>query len=713
MLPLAKEWKDYERVIQALNKHLQMLAALGRHQESRRYGYILQTVNMAWQKAQMAKPAAAASGDHHRNSSSSGALSAGGGAAAVAAAAAGGATAAGDGEGSLPEWHWSTYPRDAALRQMIDKAASSERHGRFETAMSMYRDAVSKAQQRVQSPRGGGRIAPLALDLAGCKLHLAVCLAARGFPEQAVSEAGEPAVQAFKQHSGPQSLPFASAAHQVAVLSKNNWESKDLRALLLDTAYGIQEAQLGPTHEATLETLREKADATITSGDMAAGAQLYHKLAVRMSEGTDLAAKPPPSASAAAAAAAAAAILELNTKACEVWFLLATYVSGMEGRGDEAIRICKALIPHKRRQHVRRLREAAADPKNEYYKDAVSELRRLGFSRAVVSSRPSSTASSTASATSRHGASSATTSVIDLEPDGLADPDDPRVDVVTHSSELNLWSTVLAKKGKLRDAVLLQWRMAETFRSNKEMAKTETQLPTGKFNLLDAYERCLILDLSAPGAAKVAAEMIAERDGGTAAGGAAMATPAPPTLTPAATPAYAGPSYMELVQQMTAKWGALDFAAAEPICRQIVECQAAGNGATSKEVVDAREQLARLLRSAGRNEEAVKEMRETLALHEKLLHGKDPTMSRTLQALADMVSESDRAEAEKLHRRAVDLLTKVYGPDHFEVGAAMMQLAGFIMNDYTRMEEGQEILQRGLAIHQKFQEQQTAMTKAF
>ncbi|GLI71003.1 hypothetical protein VaNZ11_016119 [Volvox africanus] len=716
MLPKAKEWKDYERVIQALNKHMQMLVALGRHQESRRYGYILQTVNTAWQKAQAGKPAATATGDSP--ASSPGAPSAGAGAATAvgdsARAVAGGA-AANVGEGNLPEWHWSKYPRDAALRQVVNKAASAERHGRFETAMSMYRDAVSKAQQRLQSPRGGGPLAPLALDLAGCQLHLAVCLAAQGFPDQAVSEAGEAAVQAFKQHSGPRSLPFASAAHHVAVLSKNNWESKDLRALLLDAAYGIREAQLGPTHEATLETLREKADATVMGGDMAAGVQLYHKLAVRMSEGTDLAAKPPSSTSAAAAADAAAAILEISAKACEVWFLLATYISGMEGRSDEAIRICKALIPHKRRQHVRQLRDVVTDPNHKYFKDAVSELRRLGFSRAVVSSRPSSTASSVASSTSRRGVSGAI-DVIDLEPDGLADPDDPRVDVLTHSSELNLWSTVLAKKGKLRDAVLLQWRMAEAFRNNEEMAKTETQLPTGKFTLLEAYERCLILDLSAPGVAKLAAEMLAERDGGPAGG---AVTPLPTTLAPAAAPAaaaapvYSGPSYMELIQQMTAKWSALDFKAAESICRQIVECQAAGHGPVSKEVVDARQQLAQLLNSAGRIEEALKEMRETLALHEKLLHGKDPTMNRTLQALADMVSESDRAEGEKLHRRAVDLLTKVYGPDHFEVGAAMMQLASFIMSDCERMEEGQELLQRGLAIHQKFQEQQAAMTKAF
>ncbi len=40
---------------------------------------------------------------------------------------------------------------------------------------------------------------------------------------QAVEEAGEPAVVAFEEHSGGRSLAFASAALQVALSAKNNW----------------------------------------------------------------------------------------------------------------------------------------------------------------------------------------------------------------------------------------------------------------------------------------------------------------------------------------------------------------------------------------------------------------------------------------------------------------------------------------------------------
>ncbi|EFJ40045.1 hypothetical protein VOLCADRAFT_100240 [Volvox carteri f. nagariensis] len=457
---------EAENALKALNKHLQMLTALGRHQEAQRYGYILQTVNNTFQRAQAASTAA----QEARRTAARGRSSSEGTAPPSSTAATAPADAGSRGSAEpLPVWHWSHRPREASLRQVINKAASAERHGHYDTAMSLYRDAVVKAKQ--QAPKaagggGGGGGGVSSLDLAGCLLHLGTFLSSRGFLEQ------------------------------VAMLAKNHWQSNDLRSRLLDEAYGIRESQLGPTHEATLDTLREKA-----------------------------------------------------------------------------------------------------------------EVGRRG------------------------------------------------------SSELQTWSMVLAKQ----------------------------------VTMVEAYERCLLLDLSVPGVAKMAAKMLAERDG-SAGGGAAAAstaavasTAAPATTAAAASPpppVYDGPSYMQLVQDMSSKWGALDLAGAEPICRQIVECQAAAHGAISKEVVDARVQLARLLQSAqGRLEDAVAEMRGALAVHEKLLHGKDPTMSHTLQA--------------------------VYGPDHFEVGAALMQMAGLIMNDYERLEEGQEMMQRGLAIHQKFQQQQAALAKAF
>ncbi|GLC44943.1 WD repeat-containing protein 49 [Pleodorina starrii] len=740
LLPGARDWKDFQRIIEAVNKHVQMLTTLGRHQEAQRYGYIISTVSTAMQKNIAAKTALA--------SPSGGGISGGGGSCTSSSSGAAqrtGGTAGGGGSdwAALPVWHWRQYPSEGALRQVLDRAAAAERHGHFDSAMNMYRDAVDKAEQRLNATdgpsAGGGDIRRPSLDLAACRLRLAVFLASRGFMDQAVSEAGEPAVQAFEAHAGARSLTFASAAYEVAVLAKNNWQSKEVRVRLLDAAYDIQETQLGPTHEATLDTLREKAEMTYMGGDFTAGVELFHKLAVRLSYGVDLAAAPLAGV-AAAAAAATAATVELSAKALEVWFLLASYISGREGREDECIRICRALIPHKRRDHIRHLRAAAADPTSEYQQQAVSELRQLGLSRAACdSSRPSSAASAAAAAGSgghggggMHVAAATAATAVEVEPDGLDDPDDPRVDVVGHSSELTLWSTMLAKKGRLQDAVMLQWRLAETCRGNKTMATMETQLPSGKILMVDAYERCLMLDLQVPGIAKLAAKMLAERDGGSgvigggeataaAAGdgdgdgdgdGTAPAAAAAAAAAAARPPVYDGPSYMELINQMSKLWGELNFAAAELVCRQIIVCQEATHGSVSKEAVDAREQLARLLQGAGRQEEAVAEMRAALAVHEQIRHGKDPAMSRTLQTLADMVT--DRAEGEKLHRRAVDLLTKVYGPGHFELGQALIQLGGYIMSgDYRRMEEGRGVLDKGQALLAKFQEQQQTMMKAF
>ncbi|KXZ48004.1 hypothetical protein GPECTOR_31g368 [Gonium pectorale] len=42
LLPRARDWKDFQRVMEAMNKHTQMLTSVGRYQESARYGYMIQ-----------------------------------------------------------------------------------------------------------------------------------------------------------------------------------------------------------------------------------------------------------------------------------------------------------------------------------------------------------------------------------------------------------------------------------------------------------------------------------------------------------------------------------------------------------------------------------------------------------------------------------------------------------------------------------------------
>ncbi|GFR41736.1 hypothetical protein Agub_g2489 [Astrephomene gubernaculifera] len=766
LLPSAKDWKDFQRIIEAITKHTQMLTAVGRHQESARYGYLIQAVSDKWQKSQQQQQ------QQQRPTPSSAA----GAEATVEGEAAAGAGAASD--ASAPAWHWSHYPRDPELRQVLERARAAERAARFDSAMTFYREVVSKAIEKQQQmppqeatsgdaaePPAGTTTeaaAALGLDLAGCRLHLGVFLASRGFVEQAACEEGEPAVQLFGQLAGRDSLSYASAAHQGALLCKHVSQSTELRSRLLAEAYDILEPRLGPSHAATLDTLREKAEMTYSSGDFPGGIALYHQLAVRLSVGADLlqlvpdtgAADPPggvergseqvvwrqqqqqqtlveltAGASAGAAtgtiaatAASTTAVQLLSAKAVETWFLLASYLGNSAGREDDSIRLARALIPHKRRDYIRRLREAVGSG-GEYASTAEAELLRLQL--------PRRRAGEEAVGGEGEGGEEV------WEPEGLADPDDPRVDIVGICAELVTWSTALAKKAQLEAAVRLQWRLADICRAN-QMAATEMQLPNGKVSTPDAYERCLLLDLSVPGVARVAARMLAQRNNGSATAATSATTgadsavdaPSSKSAPTSAEPACASPQkagaegpdgphddsmssagYLELIQELGRLWGAQDYSAAEVAARRIVAVQSAGHGAVSQEVVEARRQLASLLHSAGRQEEGVAEMRAALGVHQRMLHGKDPGMAQTLQSLAHMLS--DREEAEQLYRQAVALVEKVHGPDHFEVGMALVSLGGFLMEDGERLAEGQQALNRGLAIQQKFQEQQQALAKAF
>ncbi|PNH09125.1 hypothetical protein TSOC_004290 [Tetrabaena socialis] len=115
--------------------------------------------------------------------------------------------------------------------------------------------------------------------------------------------------------------------------------------------------------------------------------------------------------------------------------------------------------------------------------------------------------------------------------------------------------------------------------------------------------------------------------------------------------------------------------------------------------------LSFLIRFCRRQEEAVAEMRAALAVHGRLLGGKDPAMRNTMQTLADMLD--DRAEAEQLHKRAVALVEKVYGPTHMDVGLGLISYGSFLMGwpegegGGSRMAEGQALVTRGTDIHMK------------
>ncbi|KAG2425099.1 hypothetical protein HXX76_014008 [Chlamydomonas incerta] len=753
LMPRIRRQEDANVVNQYIIKHIQMLNNVGRHVESGRYSQLLRELgeksSAIFRKQQQrlvdSQPAAAAA-------------AAGGGDSGCGEAAA----AEGEGEDAAePDWHWSHYPRDAALRKIFARAKGEAGHGRYEQELAAYREALAQAEAAAaatSTAAASGRAAAdaaaaaAALDAAGCRLALSMCLKRQGYNEQAGEEA-EAALQPYEAHAegGGGGLTYASAAVAVAVLLDSNWAKKELIAGLLGDAHAVQSSRLGATHAATLSTLEARAKAAMFGGDMAAALELNRQLCLGLSsaagggrEGDGGGGGGGPGGGGAAAGGGGldltmaaetpvthAAVAKLSIAALDAWRTYLTYLAMPQyggGQEDRVIRACRLLIPPRRRQHIRIARDVVGGGgSSEYLEQSKQLLSKLEAAAAGASDGAVATAGGSAAAAAT------------AEPGALLDADDPAFDCGMHVPELTAWGNALAAQGAGEAAVRMQWRIADVFRhTGNTMAYGATKL-----SLVEAYEQGVVLDASMPGASKLARAMLAQRDGaaaadassrpgsaaaaaisgapasGTAAGSGRGAGGAAAAAAAAAATPYDGPSYMQLVKELTtwsediAKTGAPDYERYVQIQRQMWACQAAEHGACSSQAVQARTSLAQAISTTGRKEEAVAEMRAALADHEAVLGGKDPQMVHTLTGLAGMLD--DRVEGEALHRRAVALVEKVHGPSHRDVGSALQNLGSYIMGggDMARFQEGQDLMAKGMQIMNKFMEEQNAKAKAF
>ncbi|KAG2489522.1 hypothetical protein HYH03_011973 [Edaphochlamys debaryana] len=477
----------------------------------------------------------------------------------------------GPGGASLPAWHWSAYPLHPGLRTLLAGALAGASQGKADHELEVYRDAVAQARWRCAACAAPGAASALAgaraLELAGCRLRLAVLLATRGEAAQALEEGG-PAVEAFARHCGAASLTHASAAVALAAACKNTRDSAALRVRLLAAGHSAQAALLGPEHPTALETMREQAEAVTRTGDLGAATSLFRRLGTQLSRGVDLAEAEPEGPLPPDVAAA-----RLGSRALQTWSTLLSYLGSMPGREEEVVALSRALIPARRRDNLRTLRAALVGRPRADTGDgaaglgsggggagggseslvaaaaaveAAGELRRLGPRLIRTNPSPGPTPVQPPNLDSnadhdRQGVDLASGLDPDSapKPDGLdawelrftadadwnwdldlvgcSDPDDWDADLPQVVGELVAWSSALARMGDLEGAVRLQWRIAALHRAREAAgccAPLDIELPWGKYKMSDAYEQGHML-FGVAGAAELAAEMLAKRQAAT------------------------------------------------------------------------------------------------------------------------------------------------------------------------------------------------------
>jgi serine/threonine-protein kinase len=118
---------------------------------------------------------------------------------------------------------------------------------------------------------------------------------------------------------------------------------------------------------------------------------------------------------------------------------------------------------------------------------------------------------------------------------------------------------------------------------------------------------------------------------------------------------------------------------AQALYRVILDARRREMGAESVEVARSLNGLAMVLRMQGRYAEAERLLREALAIDRA--HARDaPTgLPQTLNNLGHVMRESGRLrEAEALHRESLAVRRAVWGPEHFEVTVSLANLAGVL-----------------------------------
>jgi serine/threonine-protein kinase len=118
---------------------------------------------------------------------------------------------------------------------------------------------------------------------------------------------------------------------------------------------------------------------------------------------------------------------------------------------------------------------------------------------------------------------------------------------------------------------------------------------------------------------------------------------------------------------------------AQALYRVILDARRRELGSGSVEVARSLNGLAMVLRMQGRYAEAEGLLREALAIDRAHAHEAPSGLPQTLNNLGHVMRESGRlAEAEPLHRESLAVRRAVWGPEHFEVTVSLANLAGVL-----------------------------------
>lgn len=140
---------------------------------------------------------------------------------------------------------------------------------------------------------------------------------------------------------------------------------------------------------------------------------------------------------------------------------------------------------------------------------------------------------------------------------------------------------------------------------------------------------------------------------------------------------------------------------AEPLLRRALLIDEACFGPRHPRIAVDLNNLAQILRAAGRLEEAEAYMLRALDIDESRFGADHPNVSRHLSNLAALLEASGRhAEAEPLMRRALLIDEQRYGPGHPKVSIRLNNLA-MLLEATRRLDEAEPLARRALAISEK------------
>ena len=124
-------------------------------------------------------------------------------------------------------------------------------------------------------------------------------------------------------------------------------------------------------------------------------------------------------------------------------------------------------------------------------------------------------------------------------------------------------------------------------------------------------------------------------------------------------------------------------------------------GASRTDMAKSLNDLALVLRDQGKFADAESLHREALELRRKIQGGENPDVAESLNNLALVLrSEGKLAESEKMHREALTMQKKIFGEDHLTIATSLNNL-GLVLRDEGSLDEAEKCFRDSLAMQKK------------